>query len=78
MNERMAPRMQKITEAINTVINPMVNSDIIVGSVTFVGLDKIMFNIAIGIKKVKIALNKAMLVDCPTTRIVESIPAAIP
>jgi len=63
INERKAPRKQKIAERIVAVIKPMVNSVFISGSVMFVGFDKIMFNCITGIKKVKIALNKAILVD---------------
>ena len=77
-NERIAPLKHKIVEMINTIINPIVKSAFVSGSVMNVGFDKISFNSITGIKKVKIALNNAILVDCPTTRMVERIPAAIP
>ena len=74
----MAPHRHKIAEKYSTVINPIVKSAFIIGLVRNVGFVKSLFTITTGINIVKIAPNNAMLVDCPTTRIVERTPAAIP
>lgn len=78
MNDSRAATKQIIVETISKICIPIVNSAIAIGSVITTGLDSKKLKTLIGMYNVKIELNNATLMDWPTTRMVESVPAAIP